>query len=50
MTSGILLDEGQRSRGCLFHKPGEQPGSTGPLVHVSVQGRLDEAMVVVEGT
>ncbi len=34
--------------GCLFTMDNEKPSTTGPLIYLNAQGRLDEAIAVVE--
>ena len=50
MTIGLLPgydNEGDVS-GCLFTKDDERPAATGLLIYLNAQGRLDEAIAVVE--
>ena len=50
MTIGLLPaydTEGDVS-GCLFTKDDERPSATGLLIYLNAQGRLDEAIAVVE--
>ena len=50
MTIGLLTafdTEGDVS-GCLFTKDDERPSATGLLIYLNAQGRLDEAIAVVE--
>jgi predicted enzyme related to lactoylglutathione lyase len=42
-----ILPHADGAGGCLFVKDGERPSERGPLVYLSVQGRLDQALTVV---
>jgi uncharacterized protein len=48
MTVGLLPGADSGVSGCLLTKEGERPSEQGPLVYFNVQGRLDEAIDVVE--
>lgn len=45
---GLLPGAEHDVTGCLFTRAGEQPSDKGPVVYLSVQGRLDEALAQVE--
>ncbi len=48
MKIGLLPGAHPDVFGCLFTKETEQPSDKGPLVYLSVEGRLDEAVAQVE--
>jgi predicted enzyme related to lactoylglutathione lyase len=48
MKVGVFQHGETDVSGCLYEKPGEQPSETGPLLYLNVQGRLDEAIALVE--
>ena len=48
MVRGMLSHETYGIYGHLFKKDGEEPGDHGPLIYLSVQGRLDQAIALVE--
>lgn len=48
MPLGILPHEENGTGGCLLKKEGEKPAEHGPLLYLSVQGRLDQAIAAVE--
>ena len=45
---GLLPGAEPNVTGCLYTREGEQPSTKGPVVYLSVQGRLDEAIAQVE--
>ncbi|MBV8488331.1 MAG: hypothetical protein JO161_08630, partial [Planctomycetaceae bacterium] len=45
---GLLPGAEPNITGCLYTREGEQPSTKGPVVYLSVQGRLDEAVAQVE--
>jgi uncharacterized protein len=48
MAIGLLPGFDSDVSGCLFTKTDEQPSATGLLLYLNAQGRLDEAIDVVE--
>jgi hypothetical protein len=42
---GLLPHYDQNVSGCLVKAEGNQPSRTGPLLYLSVEGRLDDALV-----
>jgi uncharacterized protein len=48
MAIGLLPGYDSDVSGCLFSKAEESPSATGPLIYLNAQGRLDEAVAVVE--
>jgi predicted enzyme related to lactoylglutathione lyase len=48
MSIGLLPGSDSDVSGCLYTKDGEPPSDRGPLVYLSAQGRLDEAVAAVE--
>ena len=45
---GVLPHTGDEVGGCLVQGPEHQPSEKGPLVYLSVEGRLDQAVQAVE--
>jgi uncharacterized protein len=41
---GLLPHEGEESAGCLVVSEENKPSQTGPLIYLSVDGRLDDAI------
>ena len=41
---GLLPHAESNASGCLMSTPGNQPSTTGPLIYLSVEGRLKEAV------
>jgi predicted enzyme related to lactoylglutathione lyase len=48
MAIGVLPHEANDVGGCLFQSKDERPSSSGPLVYLNAQGRLDQAIGAVE--
>jgi predicted enzyme related to lactoylglutathione lyase len=48
MAIGIFPHADSAAGGCLFKKEGERPSEHGPLLYLSAQGRLDQAISAVE--
>jgi len=48
MDGFVLPHAGSDVSGCIFKKDGEHPSSTGILVYMNAQGRLDDAIAKVE--
>jgi uncharacterized protein len=48
MTIGLLPGYDSDVSGCLFTKGEEKPSSSGLLIYLNAQGRLDEAVAAVE--
>jgi uncharacterized protein len=48
MTIGLLPGYDSDVSGCLFTKADEGPSATGLLIYLNAEGRLDEAIAVVE--
>jgi uncharacterized protein len=48
MKIGLLPGSEPDVFGCLFAKESERPSDKGPVVYLSVQGRLDDAVAQVE--
>jgi predicted enzyme related to lactoylglutathione lyase len=48
MTIGLLPGYDSDVSGCLFTKADEVPSASGLLIYLNAQGRLDEAIAVVE--
>jgi predicted enzyme related to lactoylglutathione lyase len=46
-TLAVLPHFEDGASGCLFTKEGEKPADHGPLVYLSVEGRLDQAVAAV---
>jgi predicted enzyme related to lactoylglutathione lyase len=44
---GMLPHAGDGVTGCLAHMPENRPSATGPLIYLSVEGRLDAALASV---
>jgi predicted enzyme related to lactoylglutathione lyase len=44
---GLLPHEEQNSAGCLVESDDNKPSRTGPLIYLSVEGRLDDAVTKV---
>ena len=45
---GVLPHEGSDVSGCLYASSDNRPSREGPLVYLSAEGRLDEAIAAVE--
>jgi predicted enzyme related to lactoylglutathione lyase len=48
MAIGLLPGAGQEVTGCLHLSDHDRPSEHGPLIYLSCQGRLDEAVAEVE--
>jgi len=48
MTIGLLPHSDNDVSGCLYTGGGNQPSDHGPLIYLSAQGRLDDAVAAVE--
>jgi predicted enzyme related to lactoylglutathione lyase len=48
MAMGILPHEKDDVAGCLYKNPEDKPSDHGPLLYLNAQGRLDQAIAVVE--
>lgn len=48
MAIGLLPHQDNDVAGCLFTKEGEKPSDHGPLLYLNCEGRLDQAVGVVE--
>jgi predicted enzyme related to lactoylglutathione lyase len=48
VTIAMLPYEDDGVGGCLVKHDGDQPGANGPLLYLSVLGRLDQAIAAVE--
>jgi predicted enzyme related to lactoylglutathione lyase len=47
---GLLPHEEQNSAGCLVEADDNKPSRTGPLIYLSVEGRLDDAVTKVRAS
>jgi len=47
-TFGLLPHSEQNASGCLVEKDDNEPSQKGPLVYLSVEGRMDAALAEVE--
>lgn len=45
---GLLPHVSESVSGCLIHSPENRPSMTGALIYLSVDGRLDDALGIVE--
>lgn len=48
MDFGLLPHAGNSASGCLVVDPDNRPSLSGPLIYLSVEGRLDEALEVTQ--
>ena len=48
MKIGLFSHEGNEVGGCVYTSAEDKPSSTGPLIYLNAQGRLDEAIAAVE--
>jgi uncharacterized protein len=47
MEFALLPHADDNASGCLVQTEDNQPSATGPMIYLSVEGRLDEALVAV---
>ncbi len=47
MEFALLPHANDNASGCLVQTADNQPSATGPLIYLSVEGRLDDALVAV---